>query len=292
MYQCLDLGAGSRWVSTDREPRGTKPRADHPQGWERRAALTRRRALSVGGITLLVGCVAEAGRLASTAQTKPTAHTARKTTHPSTGTAEHGTTNLASIDKPMFYVDDGPKAIALTIDDGPNAIYTPQVLRLLARYRVTAMFSMIGIEVSGLPGIAREVADAGHVIANHTWRHLDLGALSPSAVVSEMDQATEAIHSATGIVPSRFRAPYGVWSRTVFRRCAETGMTPIDWSVDPRDWARPGVSSIVRDIMRTTRSGSIILEHDGGGNRSEMVAALGIVIPRLLDAGYQFVTPQ
>lgn len=63
-------------------------------------------------------------------------------------------------------------------------------------------------------------------------------------------------------------------------------------SGDPRDWARPGVSSIVRDIMRTTRSGSIILEHDGGGNRSETVAALKIVIPRLLDAGYHFVTPR
>jgi peptidoglycan-N-acetylglucosamine deacetylase len=285
-------------VSTNRESRGTEPRAERPQDWERRAALTRRRVLGVGGITLLVGCVAEAGKLTSTAQTKPAAqanpavHTASKTTHPGTGAAGHGTANLASLDKPMFCVDDGPKAIALTIDDGPSAIYTPQVLRLLAKYRVTAMFSMIGTEVNGLPGVARDVADAGHVIANHTWRHLDLGVLSPSAVVSEMDQATEAIHDATGIVPSRFRAPYGAWSRTVFRRCAETGMTPIDWSVDPRDWARPGVSAIVRNIMRTTSSGSIILEHDGGGNRSETVAALGIVIPRLLDAGYHFVTPQ
>jgi peptidoglycan-N-acetylglucosamine deacetylase len=280
-------------VSTGREPRRPGPRADRPQSWERRAALTRRRVLSLGGITLLVGCIAETRKLTAAAQAKPVVRTASKTAHPGTRTAaEHGTTSLASFDKPVFYVDDGAKAIALTIDDGPNSIYTPQVLSLLARYQVTAMFSMIGIEVNGLPGVARDVADAGHVIANHTWRHLDLSVLSPSAVISEMDQATEAIHSATGIVPSRFRAPYGAWSRTVFRRCAETGMIPIDWSVDPRDWARPGVSAIVRDIMRTTRTGSIILEHDGGGNRSETVAALGIVIPRLLDAGYHFVTPQ
>jgi peptidoglycan/xylan/chitin deacetylase (PgdA/CDA1 family) len=279
-------------VSTDREPRRTQPRADGRQDWERRAALTRRRVLSVGGITLLVGCVAEAGKLTSTAQTKPAVHVASKTAHRSTGPAESKPVNPATLDKPVFYVDDGPKTIALTVDDGPNAIYTPQVLRLLAKYGVTAMFSMIGSEVNGLPGVAREVADAGHVIANHTWRHVDLGTLPASAVASEMDQATDAIHTATGVVPSRFRAPYGVWSRTVFRHCAETGMTPIDWSVDPRDWARPGVSSIVRTIMRTTRAGSIILEHDGGGNRSETVAALGIVIPRLLDEGYRFVTPQ
>ena len=66
---------------------------------------------------------------------------------------------------------------------------------------------------------------------------------------------------------------------------------PLDWSVDPRDWARPGVREIVTNIMANTRTGSIILEHDGGGNRSETVAALKIVIPRLLDQGYHFTTP-
>jgi peptidoglycan/xylan/chitin deacetylase (PgdA/CDA1 family) len=68
-------------------------------------------------------------------------------------------------------------------------------------------------------------------------------------------------------------------------------MTPLDWSVDPRDWSRPGVSAIVRNIMGNTRTGSIILEHDGGGNRSQTVAALKIVLPRLLDAGYHFAVP-
>ena len=65
-------------------------------------------------------------------------------------------------------------------------------------------------------------------------------------------------------------------------------MTPLDWSVDPRDWSRPGVASIVGNIMRNTKTGSIILEHDGGGNRSQTVAALKIVLPRLLAAGYRF----
>ena len=65
-------------------------------------------------------------------------------------------------------------------------------------------------------------------------------------------------------------------------------LIPLDWSVDPQDWARPGVSKIVSNIMKNTKTGSIILEHDGGGNRSQTVAALGIVIPELLDAGYRF----
>ena len=256
--------------------------------------LTRRMVLSAAGITLLAGCSARAVKLTATAHAKP-ANTRQPRQSsgagPADGSSGHGAARPAKPGEPAFYVEDRTKSIALTIDDGPNAIYTPQVLRLLAKYHVTAMFSMIGIEVAALPGVARDVAQAGHEIANHTWRHLDLGRLAASAVISEMDRATSAIQDATGVMPRRFRAPYGVWSPTVLRRCAESGMMPVDWSVDPRDWARPGVSYIVDDIMRTTHPGSIILEHDGGGDRSETVAALKIVIPRLLDAGYHFVTP-
>jgi peptidoglycan-N-acetylglucosamine deacetylase len=68
-------------------------------------------------------------------------------------------------------------------------------------------------------------------------------------------------------------------------------MVPLAWSVDPRDWSRPGVRHIVATIMGTTRPGSIIIEHDGGGNRSQTVAALRIVLPRLLAEGYRFQTP-
>ncbi len=194
-------------------------------------------------------------------------------------------------DEPIFHIHDGRKRIALTIDDGPSPEYTPQVLRLLEKYRVTATFSMIGLEAAAYPGLVREVAAAGHKIANHTWSHLDLVYLSPAAVADQIRRATGAIHHATGRVPALFRAPYGAWSPDVLRQCAQAGMTPLDWSVDPRDWSRPGVAAIVGNIMRNTRTGSIILEHDGGGDRAQTVAALKIVLPRLLDAGYHFTTP-
>jgi peptidoglycan/xylan/chitin deacetylase (PgdA/CDA1 family) len=191
----------------------------------------------------------------------------------------------------MFRVDDGRKVIALTIDDGPSPVYTPQILQLLDKYQVTATFSMIGLEVDAHPGIAREVAAAGHMIANHTWSHLDLAILPPVTIADQINRATGAIHTATGSVPTMFRAPYGAWSPAVLQHCVQTGMTPLAWSVDPRDWSRPGVASIVGNIMRNTSTGSIILEHDGGGNRSQTVAALTIVLPRLLAAGYHFTTP-
>jgi peptidoglycan-N-acetylglucosamine deacetylase len=189
---------------------------------------------------------------------------------------------------PVYYVDDGPKTIALTIDDGPSPIYTPQILQILAKYKVTASFSMVGKNVTYYPGVARDVADAGHVIVNHTWDHANLATLTERQTRAEIANASDAIHTAVGRVPTIFRAPYGAWSRTTLDYCASEKLMALDWSVDPRDWARPGVSKIVSNILQNTATGSIILEHDGGGDRSETVAALKIAIPRLLDEGYHF----
>jgi peptidoglycan/xylan/chitin deacetylase (PgdA/CDA1 family) len=179
----------------------------------------------------------------------------------------------------------------LTIDDGPSPVYTPQILRLLEKYHVTASFSMIGQSVAYYPGIARDVADAGHMIVNHTWDHANLARLNSFQTRAEISRATDAIHSAVGARPGMFRAPYGAWSRATLEYCASESLVPLDWSVDPRDWSRPGVGVIIGNIMRNTRTGSIILEHDGGGDRSQTVAALTIAIPRLLDEGYHFRLP-
>ncbi len=192
--------------------------------------------------------------------------------------------------EPVYTLQDGPE-VALTIDDGPSPVYTPQILRVLRRYGIIASFSMIGRNTAAFPGVAREVAAAGHMIVNHTWNHYNLGYMPAVAVGDEISQATDAIHAATGERPGMFRAPYGVWPPAVFSSCARAGLTPLAWSVDPRDWSRPGARAIVRDIVAGTRTGSIILEHDGGGNRSQTVAALKIWLPRLIDAGYQFTTP-
>jgi peptidoglycan-N-acetylglucosamine deacetylase len=223
----------------------------------------------------------QAGPAGQTGTNAPTAH-AKPAPHPT------ATDDGPPPPRPVFYVDDGPKAIALTIDDGPSPIYTPQILQILEKYHVTASFSMVGENVTYYPSVARDVADAGHVIVNHTWDHADLASLTAEQTRAEIGNATDAIHNAVGRTPTIFRAPYGAWSRTTLEYCASEHLTPLDWSVDPRDWARPGVSKIVAAIMKNTQTGSIILEHDGGGDRSETVAALKIAIPRLLDAGYHF----
>jgi len=270
-----------------------------------RAVMTRRAVLVVGGLTLLAGYTQDPARRivaaarpgaadpAPVPRRTPSASPAAEPSRPASTPSARA--RLARKDQardlPMFHLDDGRKVIALTIDDGPSPVYTPQILRLLDKYQVTATFSMIGLQVDAHPGVAREVAAAGHMIANHTWSHVDLAVLSPVVVDDQINRATDAIHTVTGRVPTLFRAPYGAWSGAVLAHCAQTRMTPLDWSVDPRDWSRPGVASIVGNIMRNTKTGSIILEHDGGGNRSQTVAALKIVLPRLLAAGYHFTTP-
>ena len=104
----------------------------------------------------------------------------------------------AEVRQPTYYIHDGPKRVALTIDDGPSPVYTPQILRLLHRYRIIAAFSMIGVNVQANPGVAREVAHAGHMIVNHTWSHPDLALMSSTAVRDEMIRGTDAIYRATG----------------------------------------------------------------------------------------------
>ena len=231
------------------------------------------------------GPIRQPAKTAATRSAKPERAVRRASNVPPARTADHMS------GQPMYYVDDGPHVIALTIDDGPSPVYTPQVLSILEKYGITATFSMVGQNVSYYPSIAREVADAGHTIVNHTWNHANLTSMKWSRLPDEVDRATAEIQSATGKRPEMFRAPYGAWSRTLLEYCASEGLTPLGWSVDPRDWSRPGVREIVAIIMRNTRTGSIILEHDGGGDRSQTVAALETVIPRLLDEGYRFATP-
>jgi peptidoglycan-N-acetylglucosamine deacetylase len=263
------------------------------KGRAARAGMTRRAVLVVGGLTLLAGYSEHpARRLTNAAQTdaaRPKAEHSRSGNAPPDVPPAHR--GKGAGDLPMYHVDDGRKVVALTIDDGPSPVYTPQILQLLEQYQVTATFSMVGFEVAAHRSVAREVAAAGHLIANHTWSHVDLAVLKPVTVADQINRATSAIHTVTGRMPTLFRAPYGAWSPVILKHCAQAGMTPLDWSVDPRDWSRPGVSRIVGNIMRNTRTGSIILEHDGGGNRSQTVAALKIVLPRLLAAGYRFTTP-
>jgi len=290
---------------------------DAASAQDRRAGIPRRRLLfGAGGIVLLgaggAACMCEAGWPVATSQaghlrsptsapppsvttSQPIGGGSSTDTPASSGPSASGgegprQPQIRVVAAPQYYVDDaGPMAIALTLDDGPHPLYTPQVLAILDRYGIQATFNMVGEQVSSNLPLVREVAAAGHTITNHTWDHADMRAYPLARVVSEIDRCNDALADA-GQQPSIFRAPYGYWTQTVFEACAARSLNPLGWSVDPQDWdtAHVSVQRIVRTVLRTTRPHDIILEHDGGGDRSNTVTALQIFIPELLERGFVF----
>jgi peptidoglycan/xylan/chitin deacetylase (PgdA/CDA1 family) len=180
-------------------------------------------------------------------------------------------------------------AVVLTIDDGPSPTWTPKVLELLRLRQVTATFCLIGEQVRKRPDLARRIVDDGHTVCNHTMSHpMGMGKLSAARVEHEIGEANEIIAEATGTVPRVFRSPGGSWGPAVLAAAAKHGLVPIDWAIDPRDWALPGKATIVRRML-AAQPGQIMLCHDGGGNRAETVAALRTVIPALQHRGLRFV---
>jgi peptidoglycan-N-acetylglucosamine deacetylase len=178
------------------------------------------------------------------------------------------------------------RRVALTFDDGPS-VYTPQVLAILNRYRVHATFFEIGRQVGPLAAASRAVIRAGDVIGDHTWSHPDLNASNAAA---QLRSARAAIHGATGFRTCLMRPPYGIAPPGVVGVARNLGLLTIQWGVDPADWSRPGAAAIAQRVLSAARPGSIVIMHDGGGDRSETVAALRTIVPGLLARGYHLVT--
>jgi peptidoglycan-N-acetylglucosamine deacetylase len=220
------------------------------------------------------------------------ARRARYSRSPKTG-PEHGWIRTAH--GPLYRVHDliphAPKrAVALTIDDGPDPMWTPRVLDLLAHHEVTATFCLIGIQVRQYPDLVRKIVDAGHQVADHTMHHpVNLCRLPARRIDAEVGDASRLIKEVSGLAPKLFRAPGGTWSHTLLRSVARHGMLPLDWDIDPRDWSRPGTKHITHAMLRA-KPGDILLCHDGGGDRSETLRALHTVIPRLKKRDLEFIS--
>lgn len=280
-------------------------------------AIGRRALLSLGTAVLISGCApggshADAGQPSGSPSGSPAPSrspvpsspggTTTPVPDPDPGTpSPSGTTpgpgcptSPDVIPKPgtLQYLPCHERDIALTIDDGPHPVWTPQVLALLARLDLRATFCMIGQNVAAHPDLVRQVLDGGHQIANHTYTHpMNLATMSPAQVDRQLQRTTEVVTRAGGAAPTLFRAPGGAWSHTILTSASAAGMRALDWSVDTRDWSRPGVAHIVDVLLTKTHPGSIILDHDGGGDRSQTVTALTAALPRLIDQGYRFVLP-
>ncbi|WP_422447056.1 glycerol-3-phosphate acyltransferase [Thermoanaerobacterium sp. DL9XJH110] len=189
------------------------------------------------------------------------------------------------------------KYVALTFDDGPDPVYTPEILDILKEKNVPATFFLIGKNVEAYPDIARRIVREGHSIGNHTYTHKSLIPLSARATYEEIKKAEKAIEDATGIRPTLFRPPRGLYSSYATKMLRDERYTIVLWDVSAMDWAELPPKNIVANVTGRVKPGSIILLHDSGdivtfkgGNRSSTVKALPEIIDNLRAGGYEFVT--
>ncbi len=193
--------------------------------------------------------------------------------------------------RPFEHLPDLGHSMVLSFDDGPDPLYTPDILATLREYRVRAMFFVCGEMADGNPDLLREMADDGHVVGNHSWSHPLIPELSRPAIHDELGRTSEVVERVLGAPPLWYRAPYGAWNRNSFEIGAELGMEPMAWTVDTLDWKTPGTGAIVRRVLDGAAPGVVVLSHDAGGDRSQSVAALRRYLPRLLDSGYRITVP-
>lgn len=185
----------------------------------------------------------------------------------------------------------GEKLVALTFDDGPHPSNTPQVLEILARYGIQATFFWIGRELRKYPDVARSVVVAGHAVGNHTWNHRSRLA-SEAVARAEIDDTQALIESTVGTSSHLFRPPGGHLKNGLADYALRNGFTVVVWSVQSNDWDATSSEEIMQNVLGAVSPGTIVLMHDGGGDRSKTIAALPQIIETLQAEGYRFVTVQ
>jgi len=179
------------------------------------------------------------------------------------------------------------KCVALTFDDGPSP-YTGRLLQILKDNDAKATFFMIGNKVAADPAGARQVADAGMEIGNHTWEHPNMTAIPPEDIPGELSKASDAIRAATGQTPTLFRTAGGLINDNVLSAARQQGLADINWDVIPFDWMNDANTGATRYMLMTqTKPGSVVLFHDTYSSTVDLVYQF---IPVLKANGYHMVT--
>lgn len=182
----------------------------------------------------------------------------------------------------------GKYTVYLTFDDGPHPTYTPQIIALLKKYNARSTFFALGQNVDTHTPIAKDLVKSGQDLGNHTYTHLDITKASEAVVRDDIKKTQSAIFKATDLTPTCFRPPYGAITPEGKQKIAHAGGQTVMWDVDPQDWARPGAEEISEHILTYAQPGEVILLHDGGGDRTQTIAALETVLKEGTKRGWTF----
>ena len=182
--------------------------------------------------------------------------------------------------------------VALTFDDGPHPLWTPQVLEILRSEGVKATFCVVGSVGEKHPDLVRAERDAGHAMCNHTKNHAeDLDRADPAKVAEEVEGGFHFLKTTLGAPPPLYRPPGGDVGATVIEVAQRNGMRVLRWTVDPRDHEKAPADVILARTLEAAGPGAVILLHDGGGDRAQTVAMLRPLIQQLKSRGFSFATP-
>ena len=187
--------------------------------------------------------------------------------------------------------------VALTFDDGPDPTWTPKLLDLLQEKHVSATFFVVGAQVVAHPELVGRELAAGHDVGSHTFTHADLGSLPRWRQNLELSLTQTALAGAASVHTALMRPPYSSTAEGLTKpeadavaHAARLGYLVSLADRDGEDWRRPGVGRIVANVEPVDDQGAVVLLHDGGGNRSETVAAVSRIIDDLRLRGFQFRT--
>jgi peptidoglycan/xylan/chitin deacetylase (PgdA/CDA1 family)/sulfur carrier protein ThiS len=173
------------------------------------------------------------------------------------------------------------RAVALTFDDGPSPVYTPRILRTLRRLHARATFFVIGYLAQAYPAIVRDEQHLGMAVGNHTYNHPEVPPFAqlPRVLIRDEISLTARVLARLGVHTDLFRPPAGSTSPAVEHVASTLGERVVLWSVDPADWA-PGSTArqIAARVLSAVHPGSIVILHDGGGDRSATLAALPLIV--------------
>ncbi|WP_078877160.1 polysaccharide deacetylase family protein [Streptomyces sp. 150FB] len=189
--------------------------------------------------------------------------------------------------------EGGGKGVNITVDDGPDPVWTPRILKILKKNGVKATFCMIGPQAAAHPDLVKKVLAGGHRLCDHTVTHNT--AMDHRSQSYQKDQILKAAHqieqASGGVKPMYYRAPGGAFTPYSRQLAAHAGMRPLGWNVDSKDFERPGVPTILATVQGELSNGPTVLFHDGGGDRSQTAAALKKLLPWLRQHGYSFSFP-
>lgn len=180
--------------------------------------------------------------------------------------------------------EDVKPRVALTFDDGPHPVYTPELLDGLKERQAKATFFVVGKNIEGHEDIIRRMDEEGHLIGNHTYDHVKITGMPPEQACAQITKTSSLIEKITGKKTEYIRPPFGAWDKTL--DCGFE-MFPVLWSIDPLDWTTKNTDTVVQKVLDAAEEDSIILLHDFYGSSVE--AALRIV-DALQEQGYEFVT--